>query len=154
VRTGCNTRRWGWLEETSMLLLLMGGIYGGYHSNGLRWHDICRFRHWHNIKVIASTIWEAAMLVLLKWGTHEIWRWDGLTLLNIHTKFHDDWFRRSSNNKLMTATIWEAVILVLLMRRIYVIYFELFSCGMIYVPSFMKMSRGIQANITVLPHQF
>jgi hypothetical protein len=31
------------------------------------------------------------------------------------------------------------------MRWIYAIHLEMVSCGMIYIPSFMKISRGLQA---------
>jgi hypothetical protein len=31
---------------------------------------------------------------------------------------------------------------------------EMASCGMIYIPGFMKMSKGVQAILRFLPHQF
>jgi hypothetical protein len=41
-----------------------------------------------------NTILEAAVLVLLMGGIYEVSRWDGFMLHDIHTKFHEDWYRR------------------------------------------------------------
>jgi hypothetical protein len=60
-----------------MLVLLMGGIYEICCGDGLGWnykHIMFyndQFRHSSNVKVIASTISEGAVLVLLIAGTHE-----------------------------------------------------------------------------------
>jgi hypothetical protein len=51
-------------------------------------------------------------------GIYEVQCYDGLRWHDIHTEFHDDWFRYSSNIKVIT-TILVAVMLVLLMGRIY-----------------------------------
>jgi hypothetical protein len=58
------------------------GITGGWeicHCDSLRWHNIHikfhndRFRDSSDIKVTASRIWEAVVLVFLIGGTYEIW---------------------------------------------------------------------------------
>jgi hypothetical protein len=41
------------------------------------------------------------MLVLLMGGIYEVSRWDGFMWYDISTKFHEDWYRRSSNIKVM-----------------------------------------------------
>jgi hypothetical protein len=61
----------------------------------------------------------AVMLVLLKEGFYDICRWNGLRWHDIHTMFHDDWFRHLSNITVIIGTIWEAIILVLLIEGIY-----------------------------------
>jgi hypothetical protein len=60
-----------------MLVLLMGEIYKVCRRNYLRWHDTLHtkihydsFRHSSNVKVMASTIWETAKLILLMGGIH------------------------------------------------------------------------------------
>jgi hypothetical protein len=73
------------------------------------------------------------------WYTYQVSWYD------IHTKYHDDWFKHSSNINAITSTIWEATVLVLLMRGIYDVHVQMGSCGMIYLPSFMKIGTGIQA---------
>jgi hypothetical protein len=77
-------------------------------------------------------------------GTYEEWHWDGLRWHDIRTKFHDDWFRHSSNVKLITSVVWEAALLVLLMGRIYEVRFEMASCDMLCVPSFMWSVQAVQ----------
>jgi hypothetical protein len=85
------------IQIMSMLVLqlferLMGGIYKVCHYNGIRWHDIHDkwFRHSNNIKVITSTIWKAAILILLTGGIYEVHIWDSLTRHYIHIMFHKD----------------------------------------------------------------
>jgi hypothetical protein len=43
----------------------------------------------------ASAIWEAVMLVLLMGRIYGVCHWDGLGCHNVHTEFHEDWFRLS-----------------------------------------------------------
>jgi hypothetical protein len=59
------------------------------------------FGHSNNIKVIASIMYAAAVLVLLMWVLYEVHSWDGLKRQDVCTKFHDDWFRHSSNIRLL-----------------------------------------------------
>jgi hypothetical protein len=55
----------------------MAVIYEVRRSDGLTWYEIHtefyddRFGHSSNIQVIASTIWEAAVLVLLIGGVYD-----------------------------------------------------------------------------------
>jgi hypothetical protein len=53
--------------------------------------------HACNIKVIISTIWEAAVLVLLMGRIYDVCHWDNLRWHGIYTKFHADLFRNWSN---------------------------------------------------------
>jgi hypothetical protein len=56
--------------EAAVLVLLMGEIYEVHRWDGFKWHNIHmtfnddQFGHWSNIKVTASTIWEAAVLLM------------------------------------------------------------------------------------------
>jgi hypothetical protein len=54
-----------------------------------------RFRNSRNNKVSTSTIWEAAELVLLTGGIYDARRLDGFVWHDTHTKYHEDWYRRS-----------------------------------------------------------
>jgi hypothetical protein len=55
------------------------------------------FRNSNVIKVIASTVWDAVMLVLRKLEIYDVRRWNGLRLHDIYTKFQDDGLRHLSN---------------------------------------------------------
>jgi hypothetical protein len=70
--------------------------YGGI----IKFHDD-PFSHSSTIKIIASKIWEAAMLVLLMGGIYEVCRCDNNWLHDIHPKFHENLYRRSSNIKVL-----------------------------------------------------
>jgi hypothetical protein len=63
-----------------------------------KFHDD-RFRHLSNTTVITATIGEAIILVLLIEGIYEVRHWIGFMRYDILTKFHEDWYRRSSNIK-------------------------------------------------------
>jgi hypothetical protein len=101
----------------------------GLWSTPLRWTQMAWytypifyevwFDHSSKIKVITSTIWEAAMLVFLMGGIYEEYRWDDLRRQDIHTRFHDYRFWLSSNIRVITSTIWEAPMLVLLRGGVY-----------------------------------
>jgi hypothetical protein len=86
-------------------------IYEVSYGDGLKWHDIHTkfyqiwFKHSSNIKVITSTISEAAMLVLLMGGIYDVHHRNGLRRHDIHTSFHDYQFRDSSNIKVITSVI-------------------------------------------------
>jgi hypothetical protein len=58
-------------------------------------------------------------LVLLMGWIYKARRLDGLRCHDIHIKFQDDRFRRSSNIETITSTMSEVSVLVLLMGRIY-----------------------------------
>jgi hypothetical protein len=100
-------------------------IYEVHRWDGLRWHNVLTKIHKYwlvhsgNIKVITSTIWESAVLVLLM---GRVWctplRWSQMAW-HMHTNFHDDRFRNSNTIKGTISTIWEAAVLVLLMKGIY-----------------------------------
>jgi hypothetical protein len=82
-----------------MLVLLMRAIYEVRDWDGLPWHDInIKFysdysRHSGNIKfIITSTIWEAAVLELLKDLRSMSLRWPQMAW-HINAKFHDDQFK-------------------------------------------------------------
>jgi hypothetical protein len=66
------------ISEAAILVLLMGVIYEVHSWEGLRWSDTCTMFHedWFgdsgNIKVITSTIWEAAILILLTESIYDI----------------------------------------------------------------------------------
>jgi hypothetical protein len=68
---------------------------------------------------VNQTSWEASQLVLLMGVTYEVHCRDGLRWHDIHTKFHEHWFRHAGNIKVITLTISEAAVLVLLMGMIY-----------------------------------
>jgi hypothetical protein len=103
------------------------------------------FGYWCNIKVITSTIWETAVLVLLMGRIYDVRRWDDFRWHDINTKFHNDRFRNSSNNKDNTWTIGEAVVSVLLMEGIYDVHRWDGFRWMIYLSSFMNIGSGFQA---------
>jgi hypothetical protein len=76
----------------------MGGFREAHHLSGFilrdmhtKFHDD-RFGHSSNVKGITSTIWEAAVLVLLMERMYEIYRLDDLRCHDIHIKSHDDRF--------------------------------------------------------------
>jgi hypothetical protein len=50
---------------------------------------------------------------------YEVHQCDGSRWHDIHTKFHEDWFRHSDNINVIASKIGEAAVLVLLMGRIY-----------------------------------
>jgi hypothetical protein len=97
-----------------------------------------RFRHFSNIKYI-TWVQEPIVLVLLMRGMYDLGRWNGLRRHDIRSKFHDDWNRHLSMITVIAATIWEALMLVLLIEGIYEVASEMASCGMICIPSFMKI---------------
>jgi hypothetical protein len=73
-------------------------------GDDLRWHEIHikiyddRFKHSSNIKVIATTICKASVLVLLMGVVHDTClRWH-----NLQSTFQDYPFRNSSNIKVIT----------------------------------------------------
>jgi hypothetical protein len=79
---------------------------------------------------------------------HEVHNWDGFRWHDIHTKFHEDWFRHSSNIKVITSTIQKAVALVLLRRRIYdECCWEDLRWQNTYMPSLMMIGLGNSSNI-------
>jgi hypothetical protein len=86
----------------------MGAIYEVRCLDGLRRHDVrTEFHedwlgHSGNIKVITSTIWEAAVLVLLTGAIYEVRCLDGLRWHDVRTEFHEDWFGHSGNIKVIT----------------------------------------------------
>jgi hypothetical protein len=86
----------------------MGVIYELHRWDSLRRHDIHTkfhedwFGHSGNIKVIASTIWEAAVLVLLMGAIYEVRYLDGLRWHDVRTEFHEDWLGHSGNIKVIT----------------------------------------------------
>jgi hypothetical protein len=43
--------------------------------------------------LFSSEIWEATLLVLLMGRIYVVHHWDGLSCLDVHTKFHKDWLR-------------------------------------------------------------
>jgi hypothetical protein len=53
------------------------------------------------------------MLVLMMGGINELGHWNWVRWHDMHTKFHEDWFK-NSNIKVITSTIWEASVLVLM----------------------------------------
>jgi hypothetical protein len=59
------------------------------------------------------------VLVLPIERIYNVRRLDGLRWHDIHAKFYDNRFRRSSNIKVIISTMSEAAVLVLLMGRIY-----------------------------------
>jgi hypothetical protein len=73
----------------------------------------------NSIKVTNSTIWEAAVLVLLTGEVYEACLWDSLRRHEIHATFYDDRFRYSSNITIITTPISEAAVLVLLIGGVY-----------------------------------
>jgi hypothetical protein len=73
--------------ESVILVLLVEGIYEVYDD---------RFRHLSNIMCITAAVWEAVLLVLLIEGNYELRRWNGFTWHDLHTKFHEDSYRRSA----------------------------------------------------------
>jgi hypothetical protein len=60
-----------------------------------KWHED-GYRRSSNIKVFASEISEAVMLVLLMGGIYEVHCCDGLRCINIYAKLHTHWFRHSA----------------------------------------------------------
>jgi hypothetical protein len=117
----------------------------------LRWHNIHikfhgdRFRHSSNIKVIASTIAEAVVLVLLMGGNYEVRRWDDFRCHDTYIEIHDDRFWHSSN------VLW---LLPQQLQRLQCWYYwcegfmkyavELTSGGMIIIPSLMKTGTDLK----------
>lgn len=103
--------RWDEVLGTVVLILQKRGIYEISRWTCVMWLGFhikiraYRFRHSRNIKVIGSTVWEAAVLVLLKGGGYRIRRSD---CLRCHR------FRHSNNVKVIISTIWETALLVLL----------------------------------------
>jgi hypothetical protein len=57
-----------------------------------------------NIKVITSTDWEAVVLVLLMRWIYDVRHWDGIIWhdIYVHTKFPEDWDRRSNIIKILS----------------------------------------------------
>jgi uncharacterized membrane protein YjgN (DUF898 family) len=97
----------------------MGGICELRSRDGLRYHDMntkfynVRLRYSSDIKVIASTICEAAVLVLLM-GGFCVSCLDGLRYHDMNTKIYNVRLRYSSDIKVIASTICEAAVLVLL----------------------------------------
>jgi hypothetical protein len=84
----------------SMLLLPKGYLWGmllkvphmaWFMPRVSCWSFLCS----SSMKVITSTIWEAAVLILLIRGIHAVHHWDGLRWHNICTKFYEDQYRHS-----------------------------------------------------------
>jgi hypothetical protein len=102
----------------------------------IKFHDYW-FGNSGNIKVITSTIWEAAVLVLLTGSIHDVCHWDDLTWHDIVTTFHKDWYRRSSNNlNGCNVGITEG-------RDFINCAVKLGSGAMIYLSSFIKTCSGV-----------
>jgi hypothetical protein len=77
-------------------------------------------------------------------GIYEVHRWDGFTPNHIHTKFHEDWYRRSSNIKVLPQKSerlwcryyrWEGFVKYAVGMRLGV---------MMYIPSSVTTGSGIQ----------
>jgi hypothetical protein len=64
-----------WWERLMKYIVQMAS--GGMIYMCTKFHDE-RFRHLTNVKVIASTIWGASVLVLLVGGIYDVCRWEGL----------------------------------------------------------------------------
>jgi hypothetical protein len=75
-----------------MLVLLMVGTYEVRRLDDLA---TIRFRHSSVIRVIASAIIGATVLVLLMRGIYKVPRLHGLGWHDIHTKFHKDRLKHS-----------------------------------------------------------
>jgi hypothetical protein len=88
--------------------------------DGLRWNYVHTKFHdgWFKlssiIKVLISTIWEAAVLVTLTGWNYEKGCW---YCLRWHTTFYNDRLRHSSHINVTASTILEDEVLVLLIRR-------------------------------------
>jgi hypothetical protein len=75
-------------------------------------------------------------------GIYNVCHWNGLRGHDVHTKFHDIWFRYLRNIMFITTTVSEAIMLALLIKGFIKYAIEIASCGMIYIQSFKS---GIQA---------
>jgi hypothetical protein len=148
---------------TSVLVLLVGVIYEVQRRDGVRWHDIhttfyedC-FGNVSNIKVITSTILEAAVLVSLTGRIYDIYLWDDL-------RWHDKYIP-----SFMTIVSGIQVILRIFpqqLERLQCWYYwwrgflkyaaDIISGGMMYehIPSLMTIGSGIRAILSALPQQF
>jgi hypothetical protein len=110
-----------------------------------------RSAHSSNTKVITSTIWEAAVLVLLMGEIYDVNRSVGFRKHDRHT-FYDDRFRHSSNIKAIASTIWEAAALLLSTGGICEIrYWD--GLGTRDRHRFMTTCLGIQVTSRLLPQQ-
>jgi hypothetical protein len=129
----------------------------------IKWHDIHTkfyknwFGHSGNIKVVASTIWEAAVLVLLMWKIYDVCDWDVMTYAY---QVHNPWFRLSSNVKNIKSTIWEAAVLVLLMRGICDLRYwdglrwhNIVACSILETP-FGLLLRFITTSLVIITNSF
>jgi hypothetical protein len=95
-------------------------------------------------KGITSISRETSVLVLMMEGIYEVFYCIGLKWHDIHTRFHDDQFSHSSNFTAFTSTFRKAAILVLWWEGFMKYAAEMASGSMIYVPSFMKLNRGVK----------
>jgi hypothetical protein len=138
-----------------------GSDYKVHCWDGLRWHDKHSKFHGgclgvsNNIKVITSTNWKAAVLVLLMEDIHiyEVHCWDGLRCHEVQS--------------FMMIRLDIQVLLRLLFQQFeriqcwyhwwhrFMMYtIEMAPGGMIYLPSFMTIGSGIQVILRILPQQF
>jgi hypothetical protein len=88
---------------------------------------------------------EACIVGTANWGIYVVRRWDDLRWHDIQAKFHDDGIRHSINIKVITFKIWRTAVLVLLMGGICEVCLEIASCSMLYITSFTKSGKGVQA---------
>jgi hypothetical protein len=69
-----------------------------WYTYQVSWILVQAFKqHWG----FAPAIWKAVMLVLLMGGIYDVCCSNGLRWHDIHTKFHVDWYRRSSSIKVL-----------------------------------------------------
>jgi hypothetical protein len=148
-----------------VLVLQKGRIYS-YNVcrwDDLRWRDIHMkfhedwFEHLGNIKALTSTIWEAEVLVLLMGTIYEVRRWDGL-------RWHDICIP----SPMAIGSGIQVILRVLPQQfeRLWYWYYwweglhkyavEMASGGMMYtyIPSFVKISTGVQAILRYVPEMW
>jgi hypothetical protein len=78
-------------------------------SASLRWDQVAWYtytyrvswRYLSNITVNTATIWETILLVSLIEGIYEVRIWDGFMWHDVHNKFYEDRYRRSSEIKVL-----------------------------------------------------
>jgi hypothetical protein len=100
-------------------------------------------------EVSKNSVWEDAMLVLLMDMICDVHRRDDLRWHDIHIKSHNDQFRHWVNIKCITPTTGEDI------GGDFMIYaIEMASCVMIYLPSFMKIGKGIHVILRFCLNNF
>jgi hypothetical protein len=85
------------------------------------------------------------MLVLLIEGIYEVRHWGGFVWHDIHSKFHEDWFRLSSNIKVLPLWFQWLWCSYYRSKGFLKCAFETRSGGAIYMQSFTKIGTGVQA---------